>query len=184
MTRLLCAFLFCALPVSIAAAQQQELPRRSCRECTITKEYDRRTNQTQITLQPLPVADVPEGKMYLSVVAGFKGQVAQGTDHVYVIALSFIAKSAPNVSDTKLMALVDGKREAFGNLALTGRATGGERQTFTYSKLTDRSLISKLGRAHSVEMRFGGAKFQLTAEQRIALLDFLDDLDGNPPTQT
>lgn len=41
MKRVMCAAIFFTLLVSAVSAQTQEMPRRTCQECKITKEYDR-----------------------------------------------------------------------------------------------------------------------------------------------
>ncbi len=179
-SRFILATLLSLLLISVATAQTELSPRRSCRDCIIKREYDRLKNQTHITLKPLPVATVNDAEMSLSVVAGFKGQRSQGADCVYLIAIIFNGKTTHRASDTKLTALVNGKRESFGSLMRTGDEAGNGRQTVTYSKLTDREIISKIGRAEKVEMRFGETVFQLTPDQQAALRDFLDELDDAP----
>ncbi|MDQ1610306.1 MAG: hypothetical protein QOG00_237 [Pyrinomonadaceae bacterium] len=180
MKRPFCITVFIMLLVTVAASQKQEMPRRSCHECKVTKNYDRFKDRTQFTLAPMPVADVVEGKMYLSLAAGYKGQTPAGADKAYVIGITFMAKTAMGANDAELIALIDGKPATFGELALADQNSLGYLHVVSYMKLTEIDLIRKIGLADKVEMRFGGIEFQLTRDQRLAILDLLNDLEGVP----
>jgi hypothetical protein len=183
MRRLICASIFCLLISSAVAAQQVQMPRRSCRDCKILKQYDRFKDQTLFTLNAMKVADVVDGTLNLGLAAGYKGQTPAGAQKIYMIALIFIAKTPLGASDPELVALVNGKPENFGRLSLSARDQVGYLHTVNYHGYTDRAALSKLGLADKVEMRFGGIEFQLTLDHRIAILDFLADLDGDPVRQ-
>ncbi|HLL13531.1 MAG TPA: hypothetical protein VK388_00500 [Pyrinomonadaceae bacterium] len=178
MKRVIRTAIFFTLVVTAVSGQTQEMPRRTCRECKITKEYDRFKDHTSFNLTPMAVAEVSDGTMFIWVAGGYKGQTASAKNKVCVIAITFVTRRVFSASNTELAALVDGKPETFGALTLSSRSALSYAQTVTYSRLAKVSLVRKIGSAAKVEMRFGGIEFQLSKDQRYAMLDLLSDLEG------
>lgn len=177
MKRVIRTAIFFTLVVTAVSGQTQEMPQRTCRECKITKEYDRFKDHTSFNLTPMAVAEVSDGTMFIWAAGGYKGQTP-AKNKVCVIAITFVTRRAFSASNTELAALVDGKPETFGALTLSSRSALSYAQTVTYSRVAKVSHVRKIASAGKVEMRFGGIEFQLSRDQRYAILDLLSDLEG------
>lgn len=178
MKRVMRAAVFSIVLVSAVSAQTQEMPRRTCQECKITKEYDRFKDRTHFNLTPMAVAEVADGTMFIWAAGGYKGQKSSVKDKACFIAVTFVTRRAYSASNTELAALIDGKPETFGALTLASRSALTYAQTVTYSRLAKLALVRKIGSAGKVEMRFGGIEFELSRDHRRAILDLLSDLEG------
>ena len=163
----------CMSLANLAEWQYQELPRRTCQSCTIVRGYDAVKNRSRIWLKMLPIADVPDGKMYLSMMRDMgEGTMGKPTN-VCNAGISVIADTAFETKDSELVIVADGKPINLGLAALGSTLTTGKKITSSFVSNTDWDNVSKLGVADKLELRFGGTEIKLDDEQIAAIRDFL-----------
>jgi hypothetical protein len=159
---------------TFADSQFQVLPRLTCRECVIVRGYDSGKNRARVWLKMLPVADLPDGKIYFSLSRDM-GESPAGsspTDHCSA-GITALAKTVFETSDVELLILADGKPVSLGMAPLGGTMSTGEKKASNYLSLPDWETLSKLGAADKLELHFGGMKIKFDDEQRAAVRDFL-----------
>ena len=178
MKYLLASAVLCFCTHSVVLAQGQEMPRRSCRECDITKTYQPTSNSTVVLLKLMPVADVTDGKMYISLTTSYGANEASKKSAVSV-SITFIAKELIEIEDPVLRAQTD---ESAINLGRLARSTDSEGtlKISSYAGFAPRDDVQMLGQSKKVEMSFGGIKFSLTEEHQAAIVDFLAYAAGDP----
>lgn len=163
-----------------ALAPAQEVLRRACRECVVTKAYDPLIKATRVMLNPMVVADVPGGKMYLSLGTTYAPD-KPNFKRVVSVFVTVVAERLVEAKDTELRVQADGDTLDLGRMAQDSTDTEGALKVSGYSGMADLAEVSKLGQAKNVEMSFGGIKFRLTDEHKAAILDFLSYAEGNKP---
>lgn len=164
----------CAPLATFGQWQYQELPRRTCSECVIVRGYDPAKNRTRLSLKMLPVADVPDGKMYLTLSRNIVEDTAGGPDKIAYAGITFIAKTTVEVKDTEVLMIADGKPISLGRAPLGGTlTTSSNKKVSNYLSVANWESVSKLGLADKLELRFGGMEIKLSDEHRAAIRDFL-----------
>ena len=163
----------CPPPATLAEWQWQELPRRTCHECVIVRGYDPVRNRSRLSLKMLPVADVPDGKMYFTLSRDMGEGPAGSPTKMCFAAISVIAKTTFESKQLEVLILADGVPINLGLAPLGGTLTKGEKQTSNYLSVTDWDSVSKLGLADKLELHFGGMEIKFGDEQRAAIRDFL-----------
>ena len=163
----------CMSLAALAEWQYQELPRRTCQACTIVRGYDAVKNRSRIWLKMLPIADVPDGKMYLSLMRDMgEGPMGTPTNNCNA-GISVIAETAFETKDIELQILADDKRINLGLAALGSTLPTGKKITSNFLSTTDWDNVSKLGVADKLELHFGGRAIKFDDEQIAAIRDFL-----------
>ena len=163
----------CPPPATFPEWQWQELPRRTCRECVIVRGYDPVKNRSRLWLKLLPIADVPDGKMYLSLTRDMGEGPAGSPTKVCYVGISVIAKTTLETKHVEVLILADGDPINLGLAALGNTLTNGEKKTSSYLSVTDWDSVSKLGPADKLELHFGGMEIKFDDEHRAAIRDFL-----------
>lgn len=174
--RMLFVFAFMSLcaPVALGQSLYQELPRRTCRDCVIVREYNPVKDRARLWLKMLPVADLPDGKIHFSLSRDMGGGPAGSSPTNFCTAgISVIAKTAFETSDLEVLILADAKPISLGVAPLGGTLSKGEKKTSNYLSITDWESVSKLGAADKLELHFGGKEIKFDDEQRAAVRDFL-----------
>lgn len=179
MKYLLASAVLCLCAHHLGFAQGQEMPRRSCRECVITKTYHPTSNSTVVLLKLMTVADVTEGKMYFSLATSSRPN-DPGTRNVVSLGITFIAKQLIEAKDPMLRAQADDSAINLGRLAHSNTDTEADLKISGYGGLANSADILKLGQSKEVDMSFDGIKFRLTDEHKAAILDFLAYGEGEP----
>ena len=175
--KFLIALLLCFCGQVVGFAQSQEMPRRNCRECVITKTYQPVTKSTLVLLKPMSVADVSEGKMYFSLATSYNDS---GIRRVVSVGVTFIAKQLIEAKDPALRAQADESAINLGRLAHSRTNTEAGLKISSYDGLADWEDVLKLGQCKRVDIDFDGIKFRLTDEHKAAILDFLAYGEGDP----
>lgn len=177
MKYLLTSAVLCLCTYHVIFAQGQEMPRRTCSECVITKTYQPALNSTVVLLKLMTVAEVTDGEMYFSLSSIYG--VNKASTKTVTISITFIAKQIIEIEDPVLRAQTDGSAINFGRLAHSTDSDGNLKIS-SYSGLVPSEDVSMLGQSKKVEMSFGGMKFKLTGEHRAAIVDFLTYAEGDP----
>jgi hypothetical protein len=176
------AFLCLCTSVTLeqSQSQSQELPRRTCRDCVIVRDYNPVKDKARLWLKMLPVADLPDGKMYFSISRDMgEGPAGSKPTDFCTVGISVIAKTAFETNEIEVLILADGKPVSLGTAPLgTTLTTKGEKKSSNFLSVTDWETLSKLGAADKLELHFGGKEIKFDDEQRAAVRDFLAYAQG------
>jgi hypothetical protein len=177
MKHLLASAVLCLFAHQLGFSQEQEMPRRSCRECVIAKTYQPASNSNVLLLKLMTVADVTQGNMYFSLATSSRSNDA-GFKKVVSLRITFIAKQLVEAKDPILRAQADDSAINFGRLAHSHTDTAADLKISGYGGLANSADVLKLGQGKEVDMTFDGIKFRLTDEHKAAILDFLVYSEG------
>lgn len=168
-------FIGLCLPLATLADWHfEELARKTCRDCVIVRGYDSGKNSARLWLKMLPLADLPDGKVCLSLTRNMgEGPAGSNPTNVCYAGITVFAKTVFETSDIEVLMLADGKPISLGQAPLGGTLPAGEKKASNFLSTTNWETISKLGAADKLELHFGGMKIKFDDEQRAAVRDFL-----------
>ena len=174
--------LLISIATTLAVAQNErtiEIPGRQCQSCAVRYDYDRFKDLTTLTLKPLNVYKGPNAQLYLFFQGEHQGKTPQSPMRQCIMALNVVVTDKDfEATNSELLGIVDAKRTSFGKLIMTDRIAHGVFYRFEYGVKVSRTMVAQLATANKVEMRFSGMEFELTNQQRLAILDFLSAADG------
>lgn len=176
------AFMCLCVPLATLAEWQfQELPRRTCRECVIVRGYDSAKNRSRVWLKLLPIADLPNGKMFLSLTRDMgEGPAGKPTNSCNA-GISVISDTAFETKEIEVKILADGKAVSLGLAPLGATVTSGKKIICSFLSETDWGNVSKLAGAEKLELHFGGREIKFDEEQFAAIRDFVFYAKGEQP---
>ncbi|MGB9178244.1 MAG: hypothetical protein WCB68_03275 [Pyrinomonadaceae bacterium] len=150
------------------------LPKHFKYSATIQRSYDRFKDVTALQLSPMLVAGDKNTGLYLSLTSAYDGtNPSSAKRQNYVIGLIAMSDTPLRAKDTMLLSIIDGERLEIGTFEFLGIVRDGVSYISTYSLYGDQKIIAKIAHAKKVEMQFDGIEFEVTDEQRNAIIDFI-----------
>lgn len=158
---LLSSALILTLCIGVYAQSQDTGKNQPKSSWKVTKEYDRATDRTSLSIGLIPITCVKDDCIFFNLMSSFPGTKPQARVDRFIFGLIIFAKTISPFADSTLFLRVDDKPIEMGPMTFVDKISKDNLEGLAYGIPLGVDELSKIANASKVEMRIGDLKFNL-----------------------